>query len=163
MAKSLLNSLYGRFSLKLSIENSNYISAAVSSYARVEIYQYKFLYRYIYSDTDSIFTYGSLNKKYLGKKIGLMKLEDEIQVIKIFKEKAYMYKSKKPQIIKGSGFLKYILNENRTKNKLTLGFLKLKNFYMATKELKYSNFTKVKKKLYVKNPTNLFPDFLTFF
>src|SRR6185437_15979532 len=87
MSKNLLNSLYGRFSLKISKENSNYISAAVSSYARIEIYQYKILQNYLYSDTDSVFTFLPLRKKYISRKIGMLKLEDKINSIQILKEK----------------------------------------------------------------------------
>jgi len=150
MSKNLLNSLYGRFSLKISKENSNYISAAISSYARIEIYQYKILQNYLYSDTDSVFTFLPLRKKYISRKIGMLKLEDKINNIQILKEKAYMYETKYKKVAKASGMLKYLIKDNRVKNKIILGFLKLKNLYLTAKEWGYTSRSKNIKKVYLK-------------
>ena len=48
ISKNLLNSLYGRFSLKISDKNAVHVSAAISSYARIEIFQYKILIKVYY-------------------------------------------------------------------------------------------------------------------
>jgi hypothetical protein len=131
IAKNLLNSLYGRFALKLKIENSNYVSAAVSSYARIEIFQYKLLQHYIYSDTDSIFIFNELNKKYVGHKIGLLKLQEFTEHMYILKEKTYYYKIKKGYKYKASGLYKYLIKDHVILNKLFLGIKRRKNFNLT--------------------------------
>jgi len=126
-SKILLNSLYGRFSMKIAKENSIFISAAISSYARIEIFQYKVLKDYLYSDTDSIFYYSSIKDIYIGKSIGLLKLESEISEIDIIREKMYIYTGSGKKVIKASGLGKYIGDENQVRNKLIVNFLRDKN------------------------------------
>jgi hypothetical protein len=66
--------------IKLIEINDNYqiksnvaISAAVTSYARIEMHPYLLMNGVIYSDTDSIFTNKPLDSKFTGKEIGKFK------------------------------------------------------------------------------------------
>jgi len=80
----------------------------------------------------------------------MLKLEDKINSIQILKEKAYMYETKYKKVAKASGMLKYLIKDNRVKNKIILGFLKLKNLYLTAKEWGYTSRSKNIKKVYLK-------------
>lgn len=160
VAKNLLNSLYGRFALKLKIENSNYVSASVSSYARIEIFQYKLLQHYIYSDTDSIFIFNELSKKYVGDKIGVLKLQEFAEHMHVLKEKTYYYKTKRGYKYKASGLYKYLIKDHVTFNKLSLGIKRRKNFNLTFWETKYVSRSNIIKKKYL---PKVFINFFDFF
>lgn len=162
VSKNLLNSLYGRFALKIKIENSNYVSASVSSYARIEIFQYKLLQHYIYSDTDSIFIFNKLNKKYVGEQIGVLKLKEFIDHIYILKEKTYYYKIKKRYTYKASGLYKYLIEDHSIFNKLALSIKRRKNFNLTLWETSYTSRSNVIKKKYLPKVISSFFDFLFF-
>jgi len=159
ISKNLLNSLYGRFALKLKIENSNYVSASISSYARVEIFQYKLLQHYIYSDTDSIFVFKEVGKKYIGEQIGVLKLQDFTTDMYVLKEKTYYYKIKKGYKYKASGLYKYMIKDKVTFNKLFLSIKRRKNFNLTFWETTYTAKSKVIKKKYLPKVLISFFDF----
>lgn len=162
ISKSLLNSLYGRFALKLKIENSNYVSAAVSSYARIEIFQYKMLQHYIYSDTDSIFVFNELDKKYIGDKIGLLKLKEFTKHMYILKEKTYYYKVKRGYKYKASGLYKHLIKDKVKFNKLAISIKRRKNFNLTLWETSYTASSNVIKKKYLPKVMVDFFDFWFF-
>jgi len=63
-----------------NVKSNVAIAAAVTSYARIEMIQYKILLaklglKLFYTDTDSIFIDGQLPKQFIGDNLGLMKDE----------------------------------------------------------------------------------------
>lgn len=71
------------------------ISAAISSYGRIEIDKYRRQKDYIchYSDTDSVIQNKALPKSMIGKNLGQMKQEAEIEEAIFTKKKVYCYKT----------------------------------------------------------------------
>ena len=67
------------------------ISAAVTAYSRITMCQYKHIPDNppIYSDTDSVFLCKPLNPKYIGSKLGLMKLEYIFKSLVLLATKVY--------------------------------------------------------------------------
>jgi hypothetical protein len=58
------------------------IASAITSYARIEMMQYKLNYDVLYSDTDSIFTSDKLPDHLIGGELGMMKDELEGDIIR---------------------------------------------------------------------------------
>ncbi len=56
-----------------------HIAAAITAYARIEMYKYKIKYNVYYSDTDSIFTDREIDHNEIGDNLGQMKLEYTIK------------------------------------------------------------------------------------
>lgn len=65
-----------------SVNTNVSIASAITSYARIEMMQYKLNYDVLYSDTDSIFTTDKLPDNLIGSELGMMKDELEGLVIK---------------------------------------------------------------------------------
>jgi hypothetical protein len=65
-----------------SVNTNVSIASAITSYARIEMMQYKLDYDVFYSDTDSIFTTDKLPDNLIGSELGMMKDELEGCVIK---------------------------------------------------------------------------------
>jgi|GEM_PF-2769327 len=104
--KLCLNSLYGKFSTKISRSNSLQISMAVNSYSRVEMAQYRGSY-FIYTDTDSIVYPIPLISDLIGPEIGMMKRVAKIDW-GLFIPNYYMYSSGKRTVIKAKGMIKRV-------------------------------------------------------
>jgi hypothetical protein len=65
-----------------SVNTNVSIASAITSYARIEMMQYKLNYDVLYSDTDSIFTTDKLPDNLIGGELGMMKDELEGLTIK---------------------------------------------------------------------------------
>jgi hypothetical protein len=65
-----------------SVNTNVSIASAITSYARIEMMQYKLNYDVLYSDTDSIFTTQSLPQHLIGNELGMMKDELEGGIIR---------------------------------------------------------------------------------
>lgn len=64
-----------------SVQTNVSIASAITSYARIEMMQYKLNYDVLYSDTDSIFTTEKLPDNLIGNELGMMKDELEGETI----------------------------------------------------------------------------------
>jgi hypothetical protein len=64
-----------------SVNTNVSIASAITSYARIEMMQYKLNYDVLYSDTDSIFTTDKLPEEMIGGELGMMKDELEGETI----------------------------------------------------------------------------------
>ena len=64
-----------------SVNTNVSIASAITSYARIEMMQYKLNYDVLYSDTDSIFTSDKLSDDLIGGELGMMKDELEGETI----------------------------------------------------------------------------------
>lgn len=58
-----------------SLNIAVHVAAAITAYARIEMYKYKLKYNVYYSDTDSIFTDSKLDENEIGDNLGQMKCE----------------------------------------------------------------------------------------
>jgi len=65
-----------------SVSTNVSIASAITSYARIEMMQYKLNYDVLYSDTDSIFTSDKLPDHLIGGELGMMKDELEGETIR---------------------------------------------------------------------------------
>lgn len=107
---------------KINVPSAVHIAAAISSYARILINEFKNIpgNPCIMSDTDSVFLTKPLPEYLINKKLGYMKLENEaLNGIFIRKKLYYIENTKKEIIIKSSG-----LDSSRLNYKM---FIKLLN------------------------------------
>lgn len=87
-----------------SLSSAVQISAAITAYARIEMYKYKLKYNVYYSDTDSIFTDSKIDENDIGNNLGQMKLEYKIKHgLFIAPKLYYIEKEDNSFIFKGKG------------------------------------------------------------
>nr|UEX92951.1 hypothetical protein [Marasmius crinis-equi] len=92
-----------------TVKSNVAIAAAVTSYARIHMIQFKLDDNVVYTDTDSIFTKKILDEVFLGKELGLMKDELSGQIINEgyflgIKQYGYYYHDKNNNRIEKSVF-----------------------------------------------------------
>lgn len=97
------------------------LSAAISSYSRIEINKYKYIKNNVclYSDTDSVILEKPLPNEYINKNIGMMKLEYSNIIEGIFlSPKVYALKLESGEIITKIKGLNVPININDLKKLL---------------------------------------------